>query len=142
MEQKEQVLVMAKVALTRHRGAPTEPRRKYGGETDSDDSGNAGQMGSGSFASAGWTHAAYQGTIYYINFALTSQGTNCSANQTDSSCYAIDVHNSISSSWATYVFFGGPQCPKPSKSGAAESSRSSLLQRGWQHGRGASVASH
>ena len=92
-------------------------------------------MGSGSFASAGWTHAAYQRTISYIDIALTSHGTNCSANQTDSSCYTIAVHNNISSSWATYVFFGGPKCPNPSKSGAVESSRSSPLRRGWQHGR-------
>jgi hypothetical protein len=90
---------------------------KYGGESDSDNSGNAGQMGSGAFASAGWTHAAYQRTIYYIDTALTSHWTNLSANQPTSSCYTIDMHNNAGGSWATYFFFGGPKCPNPSQSG-------------------------
>jgi hypothetical protein len=90
---------------------------KYGGETDSDGSGNAGQMGSGAFASAGWTHAAYQRTIFYIDTALTSHWTNLSANQPTSSCYTIDMHNNTSGSWATYFFFGGPKCPNPTQSG-------------------------
>lgn len=90
---------------------------KYGGETDSDGSGNAGQMGSGAFASAGWTHAAYQRTIYYIDTALTSHWTSLSANQPTSSCYTIDMHNNSGGSWATYFFFGGPKCPNPQGSG-------------------------
>jgi hypothetical protein len=90
---------------------------KYGGETDSDNSGNAGQMGSGAFASAGWTHAAYQRTIYYIDIQLTSHWTNLSANQPTSSCYTIDMHNNAGGSWATYFFFGGPKCPNPSNTG-------------------------
>jgi Neprosin len=83
---------------------------KYGGETDSDDSGNSGQMGSGAFASTGWTHAAYQRTIYYIDTTLTSHWTTLSANQPTAACYTIDMHNNSSGSWATYFFFGGPKC--------------------------------
>jgi len=90
---------------------------KYGGETDSDSSANAGNMGSGAFASGGWTHAAYQRTVYYIDTALTSHWTNLSANQPTSSCYTIDMHNNAGGSWATYFFFGGPKCPNPSQSG-------------------------
>lgn len=90
---------------------------KYGGETDSDNSGNAGQMGSGAFASAGWTHAAYQRTIFYIDTTLTSHWTNLSANQPTSSCFTIDMHNNAGGSWATYFFFGGPKCPNPQSGG-------------------------
>src|SRR5205085_10006018 len=63
---------------------------KYGGETASDDSGNAGQMGSGQFASAGWSHAAYQRTIYYINTSLSGVWTTLSPHQTSTACYTID----------------------------------------------------
>jgi hypothetical protein len=84
---------------------------KYGGETASDGSGKAGQMGSGKFANTGWSHAAYQRTIYYIDTALKSHWTTLSANQPTSSCYTIDMHNNTGSSWATYFYFGGPKCP-------------------------------
>lgn len=86
---------------------------KYGGEVASTDSSSkTGQMGSGKFANTGWSHAAYQRTIYYIDTGLTSHWTNLSSNQTDSSCYTIDMHNNTSGSWATYFYFGGPKCPK------------------------------
>lgn len=84
---------------------------KYGGETASDDSGSAGNMGSGKFASKGWSHAAYQWSIYYIDTKLTSHWTTLSANQTDSSCYTIDIHNNAGASGKTYFYFGGPKCP-------------------------------
>jgi hypothetical protein len=79
---------------------------KYGGETASDSSGSAGQMGGGNFANTGWSHAAYQRTIYYIDTSLVSHWTNLSANQTTSSCYTIDMHNNTGGSWATYFYFG------------------------------------
>lgn len=84
---------------------------KYGGETASNTAGETGQMGSGQFASAGWRHAAYQRTIYYIDTSLVSHWTNLSAHQPSSSCYTIDMHNTTASSWATYFYFGGPKCP-------------------------------
>jgi len=84
---------------------------KFGGETDSDDSGKAGQMGSGKFASAGWSHAAYQRTIYYIDTSLVSHWTNLAAHQPTASCYTIDLHNNTGGAWATYFYFGGPKCP-------------------------------
>lgn len=84
---------------------------KYGGETASDDSGNAGEMGSGNFASTGWSHAAYQRTIYYIDTSLVSQWTTLSAHQPTSSCYTIDLNNNTGGSWVNRMYFGGPQCP-------------------------------
>ena len=84
---------------------------KYGGETWSNASGDAGQMGSGKFANTGWSHAAYQRTIYYIDTSLVSHWTNLGANQPTASCYTIDMHNNTAGSWATYFYFGGPKCP-------------------------------
>jgi len=84
---------------------------KYGGETASDGSGNAGQMGSGKFANTGWSHAAYQRTIYYIDTSFVGRWTNLSAHQPTSSCYTIDMHNNTGGSWASYFYFGGPKCP-------------------------------
>jgi hypothetical protein len=87
---------------------------KYGGEVASkSSSADTGQMGSGKFANTGWGHAAYQRTIYYIDTSLTSHWTNLSANETESSCYTIDMHNNTGGSWATYFYFGGPKCPNP-----------------------------
>ena len=84
---------------------------KYGGETWADGNDKAGQMGSGQFANAGWTHAAYQRTIYYIDLSLTGQWTTLTPNQPTASCYTIDMHNNSAGSWATYFYFGGPKCP-------------------------------
>jgi len=84
---------------------------KYGGETMADGNDKAGQMGSGKFANTGWSHAAYQRTIYYIDTSQVSHWTNLSANQPTASCYTIDMHNNTGGSWATYFYFGGPKCP-------------------------------
>lgn len=84
---------------------------KYGGETVENSSAVAGEMGSGNFASTGWSNAAYQRTIYYIDTSHVSQWANMSAHQPSSSCYTIDLHNNTGGSWATYFYFGGPGCP-------------------------------
>ncbi len=84
---------------------------KYGGETVENGSGVAGEMGSGAFASAGWSHAAYQRTVYYIDTNHVSQWANMSAHQPSSSCYTIDLNNSSGGSWVNYLYFGGPGCP-------------------------------
>lgn len=94
--------------LTRH-----AEHVKYGGEVAPGSSGSTGEMGSGKFANTGWSHAAYQRTIYYIDESLVSHWANLSAHQTESSCYTIDMHNQTSGSWATYFYFGGPKCPNP-----------------------------
>lgn len=83
----------------------------YGGETASDDSGNAGNMGSGQFASAGWSHAAYQSTIYYIDTNQVGQWASLNPSQATPTCYSVDLHNKTAGSWATYFYFGGPKCP-------------------------------
>ena len=86
---------------------------KYGGETAPNDENKAGNMGSGAFANTGWSHAAYQRTIYYIDTSLVSHWTNLSAHQPTSSCYTIDMHNNAGGAWATHFYFGGPKCPNP-----------------------------
>jgi len=84
---------------------------KYGGETVENGSGLAGEMGSGNFASTGWSHAAYQRTVYYINTSQVSQWTNMTAHQPSASCYTIDLNNSTGGSWVNRLYFGGPGCP-------------------------------
>jgi hypothetical protein len=83
----------------------------YGGETYTAGN-NWPQMGSGKFASAGWSQAAFQNTIFYIPrdenggtgvwSALTTTATN-------PACYTINYTGSATGgSWGTYFYFGGP----------------------------------
>ena len=84
---------------------------RYGGETAANASDQAGQMGSGKLANTGWSHAAYQRTIYYIDPALVSHWANLTLHQPSAPCYTIDMHNNTAGAWATYFYFGGPRCP-------------------------------
>ena len=84
---------------------------RYGGESAANASGQAGQMGSGKLANAGWTHAAYQRTIYYIDTSLVGHWANLTPHQPSAPCYTIDMNNNTAGAWATYFFFGGPKCP-------------------------------
>jgi hypothetical protein len=84
---------------------------EYGGESYT--SGNSWpQMGSGKFASAGWTQAAFQNTIFYIPQNIsggTGIWSSLSTLATNPSCYTINYTNSSNGgSWGTYFFFGGP----------------------------------
>ncbi len=86
----------------------------YGGEVSSLKGENkTGQMGSGKFASEGWSRAAYQRTIYYIDTSHVSHWANLSKVNSTPDCYTADVHNKTASRWATYLYFGGPKCPNP-----------------------------
>jgi hypothetical protein len=86
----------------------------YGGEVAAQgDKTTTGQMGSGAFADKGWEKSCYQRTIYYIDLNQTSQWANLTAYQNTPNCYTIDLHNMTRSSWATYLYFGGPKCPNP-----------------------------
>jgi hypothetical protein len=80
----------------------------FGGEDTG--SSAAKQMGSGEKANAGWQHAAYQHTIFYIDTNTTSQWANLDKYESNPDCYTADVHN-IYGSWGTYLYFGGPDCP-------------------------------
>ena len=81
---------------------------EYGGETYTAGN-NWPQMGSGQFANAGWTHAAFQNTIFYIDTSDASQWASLSPIVTNPGCYTlIIVPASQGGSWGTYMYFGGP----------------------------------
>lgn len=68
----------------------------------------ATDMGSGRFASEGWTKAAYQREIKYVN--TSNQYVNMTSPyiiETDSNCYDIDFTAS-SGHWKSYFYMGGP----------------------------------
>ena len=80
----------------------------YGGETVSGNppNGDWGPMGSGANASAGWPQAAFHCYIYYWTPAGASAWANLS--QVGASpCYGY-AQGFDSSSWGTYLYFGGP----------------------------------
>ncbi len=85
----------------------------YGGEVARKTGDTWPQMGSGSFASSGWQHAAFQKTIFYIPRDM-DDGVGVWADLTTtveslSTCYTINYVSSASGgSWGTYFFFGGP----------------------------------
>jgi hypothetical protein len=68
-------------------------------------------MGSGEHANAGWQHAAFQKSIFYIP-RDEDNGTGVWASLTTMStpsCYSIDlVPSSEGGNWGTYLYFGGP----------------------------------
>ncbi len=80
----------------------------FGGETTGTD--RNFQMGSGGFANTGWTHAAFQNKIFYIDTSDISRWANLGKTETNPACYTADLHN-IYGNWGTYIYFGGPGCP-------------------------------
>jgi hypothetical protein len=67
------------------------------------------QMGSGAFASGGFSYAAYQNTIFYIDTAGASQWASLSPIVTNPNCYTLSITPASSGgSWGSYIFFGGP----------------------------------
>lgn len=65
-------------------------------------------MGSGQFASAGWTRAAYQRSIVYRNAANTGFNPSLTKSQNWPSCQTISTPTWGGSDWKTYFYFGGP----------------------------------
>lgn len=81
---------------------------EYGGETYTAGS-TWPQMGSGQFASAGWTHAAFQNTIFYVDTNGAGQLSSLSPIVTNPGCYTLSiVPASQGGSWGSYIWFGGP----------------------------------
>jgi hypothetical protein len=78
----------------------------YGGETTGATS--WGPMGSGKFANTGWSHAAYQRQIFYIDTSSNSQWANLTKQQPSAACYTIDLKSSSDNTWGKYFYFGGP----------------------------------
>ena len=86
----------------------------YGGEVSSlIGEIETGEMGGGKHAVEGWQQAAYQRTIYYIDLAQTGQWANLTKVNNTPDCYTADLHNQTGTTWATYLYFGGPECPAP-----------------------------
>jgi len=85
---------------------------EYGGEAYTSGA-DWPQMGSGKFASAGWTQAAFQNTIFYIGHNSTGGNvaiwSSLNPVETNPACYTISYTGSASGgSWGTYFYFGGP----------------------------------
>lgn len=81
---------------------------EYGGETYTAGN-NWPQMGSGQFASAGWTFSAFQNTLFYIDTGDVSQWASLSPIVTNPGCYTLGiVPASSGGSWGSYIWFGGP----------------------------------
>lgn len=82
----------------------------YGGEIiDRQTSGRHTRtdMGSGSFPSAGFSRAAYQRSIRYVDTSYYYRThTGLFEARDDSKCYDVDL-TSGSGSWGTYFYFGG-----------------------------------
>ncbi len=66
-------------------------------------------MGSGKFASAWWTHAAYQRNIFYLASPTRSFWAILTSYAPSPSCYTDIIGNNTGvAPWNTYLFFGGP----------------------------------
>ena len=78
----------------------------FGGETVG--SWHWPDMGSGQFASAGWTRAAYQRSILYRNAANTGFNPSLTRSQNWPSCQTISTPTWGGADWKTYFYFGGP----------------------------------
>jgi Neprosin len=63
--------------------------------------------GSTLFSSSGWSYAAYQRLVYYVNTSGTSVWNSLTADQPSPKCYTISGP-AFSSSWGEYFYFGGP----------------------------------
>jgi hypothetical protein len=79
----------------------------YGGETAGN--GNWGLMGSGAWANQGYSFAAYQRQVYYVDMTNTSQWSNLTAQQPSPNCYTFNGPTmGVNTTWGIYFFFGGP----------------------------------
>ncbi len=71
------------------------------------------QIGSGEFASQGYKKAAYQRDIRYRpvgEFGFVSPELSTSV--VTEPCYTLDIFNSSKQDWYSYIYFGGPKCPR------------------------------
>ena len=71
----------------------------------------AGQMGSGRHAAEGWFECTTAGC--QIDLAQTDKWPNLAQVNNTPDCYIADLHNQPGTTWATYLYFGGPECLAP-----------------------------
>jgi hypothetical protein len=79
----------------------------YGGETAGN--GSWGPMGSGAFANQGYSFAAYQRQVFFINLGNNTAWANLTAVQPSPACYTVNgplLGNNVF--WGAYFYFGGP----------------------------------
>jgi Neprosin len=65
-------------------------------------------MGSGQYASAGWTRAAYHRSILYRNAGNSGFSPSLTVSQQWPSCQTASPATWGGATWQTYFFFGGP----------------------------------
>ncbi len=83
---------------------------EFGGEDTGEP--NALQMGSGQFASQGFKKAAYQRDVRYRPLGESSfLSPELSDNVVTEPCYTLNIFNSSTPDWNSYLYFGGPKCP-------------------------------
>jgi hypothetical protein len=81
---------------------------RYGGET-AYHAASTSPMGSGAFANAGWTHAAFHRNIVsFTNNAGAVATPNLAPHQLSPHCYTVSMGANATSAWGRYFFFGGP----------------------------------
>jgi hypothetical protein len=94
----------------------------YGGEIIDHQTGGrhtTTDMGSGQFASAGWTRAAYMRLIRYNdsnpsgNSITWAEASGLTATQSDAACYSIWLTPYEDASWHWYFWYGGPGYANP-----------------------------
>ena len=65
--------------------------------------------GSGNWASSGWSYAAYQRNLFYINLSATTVWDSLTPAMPSPGCYSISgPYFSSSSGWGIYFYEGGP----------------------------------
>ncbi len=64
--------------------------------------------GSGAWSSTGWSHAAYQRNLYYINTSGTSLWDSLNSAQPSPACYSITGPYNNTGAWSRYFYEGGP----------------------------------
>jgi len=79
----------------------------FGGETVCEQGGVWPGMGSGNFASTGWTHAAYQRDIFYFPTSGGAQYAALTGQSPSPTAYTQSVGTALPP-WNIYFFFGGP----------------------------------
>ncbi len=83
---------------------------EFGGESTGEP--DALQMGSGLFADQGYKQAAYQRNIRYEKKGgAIFEPLELSERSVTLPCYTLDISNSTTPDWYSYLFFGGPKCP-------------------------------
>ena len=64
--------------------------------------------GSGNWSSSGYSYAAFQNGIYYVDFQGSNTPASLSAYQPSPNCYSITGPTNGGGNWSVYFYEGGP----------------------------------